>query len=99
MASIHWESLSPQDTFDTLRAAPRVAGRWEPAWVEGEFQRYPPCRKAPDGMTLVWDFNGEVVVHSQALAHRAIGAEPVHCHTREEADEVLKNAGWLLVPG
>lgn len=98
MASIDWTNLSPQDTFDSVRSAPRVAGPWQDAWVEGEFQRYPPCRKAPDGMTLVWEFEGRVVVHSHALAHRAVSPDPVDCKSRSEADEVLQNAGWLLVP-
>jgi hypothetical protein len=91
-----WTRLTAQQIFEVLSDPPRVAGPWLDAWVDsGGVERQPPCRKTPDGMTVVWDRDGMVSVH--AVAFRAASPKPVACATRKEADEVLRKEGWLLV--
>jgi hypothetical protein len=95
---VDWSGLLPQEVFDSLVSAPKqVAGPWQPACIDGEFMRWPPCRRTPDGVTVVWEFDGQVTIHALAFAHQVVAPKPVECESRQKADEVLRKAGWLLV--
>lgn len=101
---IDGKAMSPKEVFDALVARPKlVAGPWEPAYVDGGgTERWPPCRKTPDGATVVWERaedHGAVVLHAHALAHQGlpVDARRMRCGSRAEADRMLRDAGWLLV--
>lgn len=99
---MNWQAMSPREVYEALRTAPRVAGAWEPAWIDDcngvLVQRFPACRKTPDGHTVVWVLNGKVQVHAWALLGTRPWA-PVEFETRDDADRFLRSVGWVLVDG
>lgn len=97
-----WNVMTPRQIFDAIMTRPKlVAGPWEPPFVDsGGVERWPACRKTPDGMTLVWERaedEGRVTVHASALSHLSFYADARACASRAEADEVLRAAGYIIV--
>lgn len=94
---IPWSAMTPRDVFDSLACAPsKVAGQWQPPEVYGGQERYPACRRTPQGQTIVWDRDGIVSVHNWCVPADA-PIKDIQFKTRDEADAWLRNMGWLLV--
>jgi len=99
--SVEWQNHSPQEIFDALKERPKIASAWLPAWVDETCERWPPCRKTPDGTTIVWERNGVVTIHVNALpfifGDKIFCGKPINCCSREEADRILRSVGWTLI--
>lgn len=79
-----WAKLSPQEIWDALTRAPKIAGPWEVSERSGEMD----IRRAPGGgivATTLWA-NVDYPRSSRIPAG-----------DRELADEILTKNGWLLV--
>lgn len=88
---VDWKTLTPQEVWDALRAAPKVAGPW---------CRSP--RPALSGVTYEWRDASPVGVAAWVGPddRNYDDDDPVcigYFASREEADEALLLNGWLLV--
>lgn len=87
MSKVDWEAMTPREVFDALKSAPRVAGTWQPSiWGDGCVSRY-----------SVW---GDVVAVDGCdpifgIAIR--GDDKFVANSRADADDRLRELGWLLV--
>lgn len=99
---VPWKDMNAHDTFVSLLNAPKkIAGPWH----EPVLDRFPACRKGPDGHTVVWDFGGKITVHAFSVQmsiqvdspdDAAARNSPLHFTSRGAADTWLRDHGWIL---
>src|SRR5271165_1917065 len=83
---VEWKTMTPQEAWDLLLSAPRIAGVWGPAGIGH-----------PESTRARKDVRGHVVALDYGPGDVTTCLKPGCLPDRGAADAALREAGWLLV--
>jgi hypothetical protein len=88
-----WASLTPREAFEALDAAPKVAGPWLVYGDDDEIL----ARSARVHDLIVYQDEDDPIVNVTGAAVLPDAEGYIEFRGRDDADEALRAAGWLLV--
>lgn len=77
-----WSKLTPEEAFRAIQTEPKIAGPWQGKLGEWSYRA---------------DGHGQYVAHTDVGEIKVCGTFPDFVATREEADELLRKLGWILL--
>lgn len=86
---VDWSKMTPWEIYESLKTAPKVAGPWENG--QRRLLSFPMFAATTDPSAPTSDTEACQL----ELLHRNGGAPPFS--NREQADRIVRAAGWLLV--